>query len=142
MRAIFGCKTSRFANRCVFVAAGQINSIKFQKKHEIQPGSFMTDLHVLAQRVPSPEYLAGLERQEVLLMLSNDETKNLLEAMLAEILGRPLRRERDRPDIAGGMMLNMLLASLTGLTLYAPDVFPDWLRERAATFTAEFMRIV
>lgn len=102
----------------------------------------MPDLHVLAQRVPDPEYLAGLERQEVLLMLSNSETKNLLEAMLAEILGRPLCRGRDRPDIAGGMLLNMLLASLTGLTLYAPDVFPDWLRERAAIFTAEFMRIV
>jgi hypothetical protein len=102
----------------------------------------MDDLHVLAQRVPDPDYLAGLERHEVLLQLSNKETQKVLEAMLAQILGRPLLLERSHPDLNGGTMLNMILVSLTDLSVFAPDVFPDWLREKAIIFTADFMRIV
>ena len=102
----------------------------------------MEDLHALAQRLPNLRSFAGLEKHEVLEMLSNHDVQSALEAMLSRILGRPLQWNSDDPDLNGGVMISMMLITLSDRSFFTQETMSNRLREQAGKFTAEYMRIV
>ena len=102
----------------------------------------MEDLHTLAQRLPNLRSFDGLEKQEVLELLSNHRVQSVLESMLSRILGRPLQRDSNEPDLNGGVMISMLLITLADRSFFAQETVSNRLREQASKFTEEFMRIV
>lgn len=99
-------------------------------------------LHELAQRLPDMRRIAGLEKQEALQLLSNQDTQDAMEAMLSRLLGRPLDFDRELdPDLNGGTMVSMLLVSLSTRSIFASGGMSGEMSEQAKRFTAEFMRL-
>jgi hypothetical protein len=99
-------------------------------------------LHELAQRLPDMRRIAGLEKQEALQLLSNQDTQDAMEAMLSRLLGRPLDFDRELdPDLNGGTMVSMLLVALSSRSFFTPGDVSSVMTEQAKRFTAEFMRL-
>jgi hypothetical protein len=99
-------------------------------------------LHELAQRLPDMRRIAGLEKQEALQLLSNQDTQDAMEAMLSRLLGRPLDFDRELdPDLNGGTMVSMLLVSLSTRSIFASGGMAGEMAEQSRRFTAEFMRL-
>lgn len=99
-------------------------------------------LHELAQRLPDMRRIAGLEKQEALQLLSNQDTQDAMEAMLSRLLGRPLDFDRELdPDLNGGTMVSMLLVALSAHAFFTPGDVSSVMTEQAKRFTAEFMRL-